>query len=165
RENVARFLGGTPSGRTARPLLVKPDVPSPLLRLIAPALGLALAIGCAPDSGPAVPPTGQPLGWDDGIRVPGADDINPDPNVVEVNLEARTAQFSLVPGGPTTMWTYNGMVPGPLIRAQVGNRVIVHFTNSLPEETTIHWHGLRVTAAMDGMPGESQPPVAPGGSL
>ena len=51
------------------------------------------------------------------------------------------------------MWTYNGLVPGPLIRARVGDRVVVHFTNNLPEETTIHWHGLRVPAAMDGMPG------------
>ena len=57
------------------------------------------------------------------------------------------------------MLTYNGLVPGPMIRARVGDRVIVHFTNALAEETTIHWHGLRVPAAMDGMPGHSQPPV------
>ena len=143
---------------------MKPDVPRPLPRLLAQSFVLAVAIGCSPDQ-PPTPSNSQPIGWDDGIRVPAAEDINPDPNVVELNLEARTAQFSLVPGGPTTLWTYNGMVPGPLIRAQVGNRVIVHFTNSLAEETTIHWHGLRVPAAMDGMPGESQPPVAPGGSF
>ena len=63
------------------------------------------------------------------------------------------------------MWTYDGLVPGPLIRARVGNRVVVHFSNGLPEETTIHWHGLRIPAAMDGMPGLSQPPIQPGGSF
>jgi FtsP/CotA-like multicopper oxidase with cupredoxin domain len=107
-------------------------------------------------------PPGQPLGWDDGIRLPAADDINPAPDVIELNLEARAASFSYVPGGPTPMLAYNGTVPGPMIRAQVGNRVVIHFTNSLSEETTIHWHGLRIPAAMDGMPGYSQQPVQPG---
>ncbi len=63
------------------------------------------------------------------------------------------------------MWTYNGLVPGPMIRARVGDRVVVHFTNNLAEETTIHWHGLRVPAAMDGMPGHSQAPIQPGGTF
>jgi FtsP/CotA-like multicopper oxidase with cupredoxin domain len=42
--------------------------------------------------------------------------------------------------------------------------LIVHFTNKLPEATTIHWHGVRVPAAMDGTP-DAQPPVEPGGSF
>jgi len=113
----------------------------------------------------APPAAGQPLGWDDGMRIRAADDLNPDPNVVEVALEARQTPMSYVPGGPTTVWTYNGQVPGPLIRAQVGNRVIIHFTNALPADTTIHWHGLRIPAAMDGMPDLSQPPVQPGGTF
>src|SRR6185295_16809220 len=53
-------------------------------------------------------------------------------------------------------------VPGPLIRARVGDRVKVHFSNALPEDTTVHWHGLRIPSAMDGAPGHSQPPVAAG---
>ena len=121
--------------------------------------------GCAPPSTADEPPTGQPRGWDDDIRAPTAPDLDPDPHVVEVNLDAQLAPLSFVPGGPTTMWTYNGTVPGPLIRARVGDRVIVHFTNDLPEQTTIHWHGLRIPAAMDGMPGHSQPPVEPGGGF
>jgi FtsP/CotA-like multicopper oxidase with cupredoxin domain len=124
---------------------------------------VAAGIGCASDSTPER--SGQPIGWDDGIRISGATDINPDPDVVELNLEAQAGSFSFVPGGPTPMLTYNGLIPGPLIRARVGNRVVVHFTNGLSEETTIHWHGLRVPAAMDGMPGQSQPPIEPGGSF
>ncbi len=126
-------------------------------------VGLIGAIGCAPASPPAS--SGQPAGWDDGIRLSSATDINPDPGVVELDLQARPAQFSYVPGGPTTMLGYDGLVPGPMIRARVGDRVVVHFTNGLAEPTTIHWHGLRVPAAMDGMPGHSQPPIEPGGSF
>jgi FtsP/CotA-like multicopper oxidase with cupredoxin domain len=125
---------------------------------------LGLLTGCGGDpAAPAAP--AQPPGWDEMIRIPAAKDINPDPSIVEVNLEARLANFSFVPGGPTTAWTYDGLLPGPLIRAQVGQRVIVHFSNNLPEDTTIHWHGLRIPAAMDGMPGPSQPPVPSGGSF
>ena len=126
-------------------------------------VGLAASAGCMPDT--THPPSGQPQGWDDGIRLPPADDLNPDPGIVELNLEARPGMFSLVPGGLTPMLTYNGLVPGPMIRARVGDRVVVHFTNALATETTIHWHGLRVPAAMDGMPGHSQPPTQPGGSF
>ena len=122
-----------------------------------------LLLACAPDAGVEAP--GQPVGWDDGIRVPGAVDINPDPHVVELNMQARLAPLSFVPGGPSMMWTYEGSVPGPLIRARVGDRVIVHLNNALPEDTTVHWHGLRIPAAMDGAPGHSQPPVPPGGSF
>jgi FtsP/CotA-like multicopper oxidase with cupredoxin domain len=127
-------------------------------------LDLTGPAGCA---GHATEPlsTTQPPGWDDDVRVAPAADLNPDPDVVEIALEARLAPLSLVPAAPTMMWTYDGKVPGPLIRARVGNRVIVHFTNSLPEATTIHWHGLRIPAAMDGMPGPSQPPVEPGGGF
>ena len=130
-----------------------------------PALGAAvtLALGCAPKATDDL--EAQPPGWDDAIRLPVATDLNADPSVVELNLEAHVAQISLVPGGPTPMWTYNGQVPGPMIRARVGDRVKVHFTNNLAEETTIHWHGLRIPAAMDGMPGHSQPPVEPGGTF
>jgi len=45
-----------------------------------------LLLACAPDAGVEAP--GQPVGWDDGIRVPGAVDINPDPHVVELNTRA-----------------------------------------------------------------------------
>jgi FtsP/CotA-like multicopper oxidase with cupredoxin domain len=62
-------------------------------------------------------------------------------------------------------WTYDGGIPGPLIRARVGDRVIVHFTNDLPQPTTIHWHGVRVPIEMDGVPTISQPEVQPAGTF
>jgi FtsP/CotA-like multicopper oxidase with cupredoxin domain len=134
-------------------------------RRLLPALGAAVAIATGCSAKPTDEPPRQPAGWDDAIRLRAATDLNPDPGVVELNLEAHVAPLSLVPGGPTPMWTYDGLVPGPMIRARVGDRVVVHFTNNLAEETTIHWHGLRIPAAMDGMPGHSQPPIGPGGTF
>ena len=43
----------------------------------------------------------------------------------------------------------------------VGDRLIVHFTNKLPQASTVHWHGIRVPIEMDGVPGISQPEVPP----
>ena len=108
------------------------------------------------------PPSGEPVGWADGIALPPITDLNSDPHVLEVNLEAQLADVQLVPGGKTRVWTYNGGVPGPLLRAQVGDRLIVHFKNSLPEPTSVHWHGLRIPNDMDGVPDEPYPPVPPG---
>jgi FtsP/CotA-like multicopper oxidase with cupredoxin domain len=95
---------------------------------------------------------------------PPADDLDPAPGVVEVALEAQESEIELVPGQRTALWTYNGQLPGPRIEARVGDTVRVRFTNSLPEATTIHWHGLRVPADMDGV-AVSRAPVAPGGEF
>jgi CopA family copper-resistance protein len=56
----------------------------------------------------------------------------------------------------------NGTVPGPLIRLKEGQIVRLHVTNNLPEETSIHWHGLLVPFQMDGVPGVSFPGIKPG---
>ncbi len=88
--------------------------------------------------------------FDREIAVPVAIDRNPDPGVVEIDLEARIADVEFRPGVKTRAWTYDGGVPGPTIRAKVGDELVVHFKNSLPEATTVHWHGVRVPNAMDG---------------
>ena len=107
----------------------------------------------------------QPPGWDADLKLAEAADRNPDPAIVEIDLEARVAALEIVPGVRTDAWTYNGGVPGPLIRVRRGDRLIVHFSNSLPQPTTVHWHGVQVPIEMDGVPGVSQPPVEPGGSF
>ncbi len=53
-------------------------------------------------------------------------------------------------------------MPGPEIRVRQGDRLRVSVENRLDEETTVHWHGLRVPNAMDGVPHLTQKPVAPG---
>ncbi len=87
------------------------------------------------------------------------------PRTVEVDLDARISRVTIEPGHEVEAWTYNGDIPGPLIRARVGDRLIVHFTNHLPQPTTVHWHGVRVPFAMDGVPGHSQAEVPPGGTF
>jgi FtsP/CotA-like multicopper oxidase with cupredoxin domain len=136
--------------------------------LLLAALGVASCADAPPPVSPPPPPVDHgeaPPGWDDGIRPPEAEDLNPDPSIVEVALDARVASLEILPGTTTPAWTYNGGLCGPLIRAKVGDTIIVHFTNSLPEETTVHWHGIRLPSAMDGVPGHTQAPVPPGGSF
>jgi FtsP/CotA-like multicopper oxidase with cupredoxin domain len=63
---------------------------------------------------------------------------------------------------PSNLWSYNGLSPGPEIRVVKGQRVQVHFTNNLDVPTSIHWHGIRIENAMDGVSGLTQNPVQPG---
>ena len=58
--------------------------------------------------------------------------------------------------------TINGTVPGPLLRLKEGQRVRIAVTNTLDEDTSIHWHGLLVPFEMDGVPGVSFPGIKPG---
>ena len=74
----------------------------------------------------------------------------PGGTVVHVDLEAREAKWELVPGRRTRVWAYDGQVPGPVLEARVGDVLEVRLTNRLREPTTIHWHGLRLPAPMDG---------------
>jgi FtsP/CotA-like multicopper oxidase with cupredoxin domain len=98
-------------------------------------------------------------------------DINPAPGVVEVELVAEVTTHEYLPGKLADVWAFRdgaragakATIPGPLLEAKLGDRVIVHFRNELPAETTIHWHGLRVPSAADGTP-FGQMPVPPGGS-
>ena len=80
-------------------------------------------------------------------------------------LRAAPATAQLAPAGrpATEVWAYDGRVPGPLLRVPQGGRLRVELANDLPAPTTIHWHGLRLENAMDGVPGLTQAPVAPGG--
>jgi FtsP/CotA-like multicopper oxidase with cupredoxin domain len=98
-------------------------------------------------------------------------DTNPDPDVVEIELVATPTTHEYLPGTRADVWAFRdgaregsrGTIPGPLLEAKLGDRVIVHFTNELPDATTIHWHGLRVPNAADGTP-VSQMPIAAGAS-
>ena len=82
--------------------------------------------------------------------------------VVSVELDAREAEWRFARDRTIRAFAYNGVVPGPLIEAEVGDTVEVRLTNSLPQATTIHWHGVQVPAHMDGTEAV-QPPVEPGG--
>jgi len=81
--------------------------------------------------------------------------------VTRIELEARAGVWEIAPGRTVAGYAYNGQVPGPVIEAKQGVPLEIRFTNNLPEPTLIHWHGLRVPAAMDGTQAV-QRPLQPG---
>lgn len=81
-----------------------------------------------------------------------------------LDLEAGLVRKTLA-GRTYTMFGFNGQMPGPLLRVERGTSLVVRFSNHLPLPSTIHWHGIRLDARFDGVPGLAQPPVAPGDSF
>ena len=81
------------------------------------------------------------------------------------NLDATPVRWPILPGTRVTAWTYNGVVAGPEIRVPYGQRVRFVVKNDLPADTTVHWHGIDVPNAMDGVPGVTQEPIKPGASF
>ena len=65
----------------------------------------------------------------------------------------------------TRVWAYDGQIPGPTLRLRQGEPVRITVENRLDEDTTVHWHGIRLPNAMDGVPGLTQPPIRPGESF
>jgi FtsP/CotA-like multicopper oxidase with cupredoxin domain len=78
---------------------------------------------------------------------------------VRIDLEARERDWAFAPGSTVRALTYGGKVPGPVIEATVGDTLEVRLRNDLAQATSIHWHGVRVPAEMDGLaavePGEA----------
>lgn len=122
------------------------------------AAGVCVAVAC-----------GEPVANDsDAPRLTqgltAAVDKNPDPHVVELDLVAGPATVEYRRGVKTAVWAYNGTVPGPVVDVAVGDKLVVHFRNDLPQATTIHWHGIRLPNAMDGVV-RVQNPIPPGGTF
>jgi bilirubin oxidase len=96
----------------------------------------------------------------DTLKVPRIlENESREPRTVEVTLTATPTRLSLVPGAETDGFAYNGQVPGPTLEVWEGDRLIIHLRNELPEETTVHWHGLHLPWVADGSPFH---PIAPG---
>lgn len=83
------------------------------------------------------------------------------------SLTAGPATLPLVggEGAETDLWAYNGAVPGPEIRVRQGEAIRVVARNGLAQPTTVHWHGIRLPNAMDGVPEVTQEPIPPGGAF
>lgn len=93
---------------------------------------------------------------------------------VELTLFARPDVTPILPGAASEVWRYTARLikgpgdtlthsdnryVGPLIRLRRGQRVRIHIENHLPENTTVHWHGLHVPPEVDGQP---RFPIQPG---
>jgi FtsP/CotA-like multicopper oxidase with cupredoxin domain len=66
---------------------------------------------------------------------------------------------------PADIWSFDGALPGPVIRVKHGEEVSLRLLNETPSPLSLHWHGVRAPNAMDGVAGLTQPPVPPGGSF
>lgn len=86
------------------------------------------------------------------------------PATSEIVLSASAASVRLVPDErpDTQVWAYDGQVPGTLLTSRQGDALRIGFRNNLPDASTVHWHGIRNSNAMDGVPFLTQDPVSPG---
>jgi len=82
-------------------------------------------------------------------------------------LTARPTRSELLGVGrpATDVWTFDGTIPGPVLRVRQGEELAVTISNRLPVPTTVHWHGIRNDNRMDGVPGLTQDPIPPGGTF
>jgi FtsP/CotA-like multicopper oxidase with cupredoxin domain len=87
--------------------------------------------------------------------------VQPD-GTKQFDLTAEIVDWEVSPGKTVKAWTYNGVVPAPTIKVSVGDKVRIVLTNQLPESTTLHFHGVRVPNAMDGVDPYTQDPIKPG---
>src|ERR1700675_1549291 len=78
------------------------------------------------------------------------------------HLIAEEVDHEFAPGLRAYCWGFNGQVHGPTIEAVEGDLVRIYVTNNLPENTSIHWHGILVPSGMDGVAGLSQKNIEPG---
>jgi FtsP/CotA-like multicopper oxidase with cupredoxin domain len=77
-------------------------------------------------------------------------------------LTTKIVDWEVEPGKTVKAWTYNGQVPGPMIKVASGDKVQIVVTNELPQSTSVHFHGIEVPNAMDGVPYITQDPITPG---
>ena len=129
------------------------------------ALWILLAACHAPDDVVPGDPTPAAVAESPDASWSAAPDLDPDPDVVEVDLDAAPLPWDPGTGVPLTAGlAFNGMVPGPVFDVTRGQTLRVNFTNHTAGALTLHWHGLRVPKAMDGV-AQMDTPVQPGGSF
>jgi manganese oxidase len=78
------------------------------------------------------------------------------------DLTASVIEWEVSPGEFVDAWAYNGMVPGPWIKLDVGDQVEINVTNNTELGTDVHWHGISTPNDMDGVAPYTQDPIAPG---
>ena len=117
-------------------------------------LGAAVLAGC---SGRA----GSPSASSSSFGAAPALVPKPGQNVVSATLVPQATVLDI--GGTTVnTWAYGDTAPGPLIRATAGDLLRVTVDNQLPVDTSVHWHGIRLRNAADGVPAVTQNPIGTG---
>lgn len=182
---------GAGSGRPAGPTVLRGTSPSMALQPHELPAMLAMAAGGEPSSheGHAGPSGWTPPPMHPGAPMPAglhrdAPDVAPYlplPSPAALPEVRPTETLRLADGdsleliaGPVrrtvdgrafALYGFNGSIPGPLIRVDRGATITVGFTNRTGLPTTVHWHGVRLDNAFDGVPHVTQEPVPPGGTF
>jgi len=81
------------------------------------------------------------------------------------SLVAKVIPWEVETGKIVDGWSYNGLIPGPVMHANVGDKIRIILKNELPESTSLHLHGVRVPNAMDGVDPYTQKAIEPGASF
>jgi FtsP/CotA-like multicopper oxidase with cupredoxin domain len=127
--------------------------------LVAGVLGGAALVACSRPTAPRVP--GNPLAPD---AIAAAEASRPHTGkAVTAHLAPGAADIDLG-GTKARTLAYNGQVPGPLIRASVGDDIDVRVDNGLDHPSSVHWHGLALRNDMDGA-APASPDIAPGSNF
>lgn len=115
----------------------------------------ALAGGVCAVFSPGPPAYARPLAGSAARVRAGA------PGPVTRDLEIRAERLEIA-GGTGSGMTINGTIPGPLIELYEGHEALLRVRNLLPEDSSIHWHGILLPFQVDGVPGVSFPGIKPG---
>lgn len=99
------------------------------------------------------------------VSLGGSDNPRPTGQVKAYDLTVKEAPWQIAPDTTVAAITFNGTVPGPTIRVTEGDTLRVTVRNELTQSTSVHWHGLHLPNAMDGVPPFTQDPIAPGESF
>jgi uncharacterized cupredoxin-like copper-binding protein len=83
----------------------------------------------------------------------------------QFELTAKIVDWEVEPGKTVKAWTYNGTVPGPMLKVGIGDHVRIVVKNELPQSTSLHFHGIETPNNMDGVPFVTQDPITPGKSF
>lgn len=115
----------------------------------------------APTPAPAAPQqvAGADLG--DGTHLASYELVN---GVKVFHLRAAPIQWETKPGVIKQALAFNGLIPGPVIRVNQGDKVRIVVQNDMPEGTAVHWHGMDLPNDQDGVPGLTQSMIDPGHS-
>lgn len=83
----------------------------------------------------------------------------------QFDLTVSEIEWEVEPGKFVDAMAYNGVVPGPTLRVEPGDKVRFVVKNEMEESTAVHFHGVDLPNEMDGVPDITQPPIKPGATF
>lgn len=89
-------------------------------------------------------------------------EVRGDSLIYHLTISEKTMSIA---GKPVNAMSINGTIPGPTLTFKEGKHAVIHVTNTMDEETSVHWHGLLLPNYMDGVPYLTTPPIRPGKTL